>query len=213
MPRQTRHQPVISRQSDEGDDHWLRQFEASLQKSSVQPRGKSVYDEITSIMNTKSKYPSVQAAVDDMMHRSGLSTYLETIKESQEKVPEEKATKTAQLVPQFVPEHGTPKVIQAIPAVAKTIDNIVRESKGNLPISAILQRIHALHAKDTASEDVWDDEELIRYISQKNLEAKKNNPGVFENYDSLGKTDHANLDSDIDESNTDAFNILMPAKI
>lgn len=50
-------------------------------------------------MNTKSKYPSVQAAVDDMMHRSGLSNYLDTVKESQEQIPEEKATKTAQFVP------------------------------------------------------------------------------------------------------------------
>lgn len=209
MTKQSRHQPVISRQSDEGDDHWLRQFEASLQKSSVQPRGKSVYDEITSIMNTKSKYPSVQAAVDDMMHRSGLSNYLDTVKESQEQIPEEKATKTAQ----FVPGNDVPKVIRQVPGVAKTIENIVRESKGNLPLSAILQRVQALHSKDASSEGVWDDEQLIRYISQKNTEAKANNPGVFENYDSLGKTDHANLDSDIDESNTDAFNILMPAKI
>jgi hypothetical protein len=211
MSKQPRHQTVISRQSDSefSDDHWLREFEASLQKTSVQPKGKSTYDEITSIMNTRSKYPSVQAAVDDMMHRSGLSTYLETVKESQEHVSRQKPTKTAQ----HKDHSNMPRVIQEIPGAARTLDNIVKESKGNLPISAILQRLRALHAKDTADESVWDDEKLLHLISQLNLEAKKNNPGVFENFDNLGKTDHANLDTDIDASNTDAFNILMPAKI
>lgn len=208
MKNQPRHQAVISRQSDESD-HWLRQFEASLEKTSVQPRGPSTYDEITSIMNTRSKYPSVQAAVDDMMHRSGLSTYLSTVKESQEKVPQVKATKTAQVVPQT----NLPRIFREVPGAKQTLQNIVTESKGNTPISAIIQRLHALHAKDTADESVWDDEALLHYISKMNLEAKKNNPGVFENFDNLGKTDHANLDTDIDASNTDAFNILMPAKI
>jgi hypothetical protein len=211
MSKQPRYQTVVSRQSDSefSDDHWLRQFEASLQKTSVQPKGKSVYDEITSIMNTRSKYPSVQAAVDDMMHRSGLSTYLSTIKESQEHVSQQNPTKTAQ-----VKENSRmPRIIQEVPGAARTLNNIVRESKGNLPLSAILQRLRSLHAKDTADESVWDDEKLLHLISQLNLEAKKNNPAVFENFDNLGKTDHANLDSDVDASNTDAFNILMPAKI
>src|SRR5271155_486826 len=98
MAKQPRHQSVISRHSDDSysEDHWLRQFESNLQKTSVQPRGQSVYDEISSIMNSKGRYPSVQAAVDDMMHRSGLTTYLSGVKESQERVSSETATKTAQ---------------------------------------------------------------------------------------------------------------------
>lgn len=223
MSKQPRHQTVISRQSDApySEDHWLRQFEEKLQKTSVQPRGKSVYDEITSIMNSKSKYPSVRAAVDDMMHRSGLTNYLETVKESQEKIPEETATKTAQdetggfHVPpkdKAKMDH-IPDVIQQVPAALKTLENIIKDSRGNLPISAIIARLHSLHAKDTADESVWEDDDLIRLVSKMNLEAKKNNPGVFERFDMLGKGEHGTADSDVDPSNTDAFNILMPAKI
>lgn len=217
MPKQTRHQAVISRQSEEGQsDHWLREFENKLQKTSVQPRGRDVYDEITSIMNTRSKYPSVQAAVDDMMHRSGLSTYLETVKESQEKIPAQKATKTAQEKEEREDEdedRKMPKIIIEVPGAKRTLENIIKETKGNSPISAIIQKLRSLHARDTSNEASWDDEDLIHLVSQLNLEAKKNNPGVFESFDQLGKGDHANLDTDIDASNTDAFNILMPAKI
>lgn len=210
MPRQSRHQSVVVRQSDEpnSENHWLHEFEKTLQKSSVQPRGKSVFEEITSIMNSKSKYPSVQAAVDDMMHRSGLTTYLETVKESQERIPEQIPTKTAQ-VNELKHE---PKALK-IPGLKKTLDNIVRETKGNLPLSAIIRRLQAMYSKDSSDEGVWDDEDLIRLVSQCNLEAKKNNPGVFDDYSSLGKSDHVHDESDMDPSNTDAFNILMPAKI
>ena len=184
MSKQTRHQAVISRQSEEGQsDHWLREFENKLQKTSVQPRGQSVYDEISSIMNTRSKYPSVQAAVDDMMHRSGLSTYLDTIKESQEKIPNEKPTKTAQ----EKEDSKLPRVMKEVPGAKRTLENIIKETKGNSPISAIIQKLRSLHARDTADESVWDDENLLRLVSKCNLEAKKSNPGVFDNYDQLGK--------------------------
>lgn len=213
MAKQSRHQSVINRHSDEGysEDHWLREFENKLQSTAVQPRGQSLYDQITSIMNTKSKYPSVQAAVDDMMHRSGLSTYLDNVKESQEKVSNQKASKTAQTMTES--KADGPEITTKIPGLKRALENIVKETRGNLPISAIIARLQSMFAKDTPNEKIWEDEGLLRLVSQLNLEAKKNNPGVFENYDNLGKGDHSTADSDIDASNTDAFNVLMPAKI
>jgi len=209
MAKQSRHQSVVNRHSDEGysEDHWLREFENKLQSTAVQPRGNSLYDQITSIMNTKSKYPSVQAAVDDMMHRSGLSTYLENVKESQEKIPNQKTSKTAQLAANTQPD------ILKVPGLQRTLENIIKETRGNLPISAIIARLQSMFSKDTPDEKVWEDERLLRLVSQLNLQAKTNNPSVFENYDTLGKGDHSTADSDIDASNTDAFNALMPAKI
>jgi hypothetical protein len=209
MAKQSRHQSVVNRHSDEGysEDHWLREFENKLQSTAVQPRGNSLYDQITSIMNTKSKYPSVQAAVDDMMHRSGLSTYLENVKESQEKIPNQKTSKTAQLAANTQPD------ILKVPGLQRTLENIIKETRGNLPISAIIARLQSMFSKDTPDEKVWEDERLLRLVSQLNLQAKTNNPSVFENYDNLGKGDHSTADSDIDASNTDAFNALMPAKI
>jgi hypothetical protein len=205
--KQSRHQSVITRQSEEGQsDHWLREFENKLQKTSVQPRGQSVYDEISSIMNTKSKHPSVQSAVDDMMERSGLTIYLNGVKQSQEKALEKQVSKTAQLH-----EENLPKIIKEIPGAKRTLENIIQETKGNLPISAIIQKLRSLHARDSADEGAWEDDDLIHFVSKCNLEAKKNNPAVFESYDMLGKGDHS-MDEP-DQSNTDAFSILMPAKI
>src|ERR1022692_417356 len=68
-----RHQSVITRQSDnESDDHWLKAFENNLQKGAVQPYSNdSVFEQINSIMNGKSKYTSVQNAVESMLERSG----------------------------------------------------------------------------------------------------------------------------------------------
>jgi hypothetical protein len=218
MPKNSRSQPVISRQSDSehSDDHWLRQFEDKLEKTSVQPRGQSVYDQITSIMNTKSKYPSVQAAVDDMMQRSGLTDYLEHVKVSQETL-EEKTKKTArdhqEEKRQETRDSKIPQVIQQKPSILQTLENIINESKGNLPVPAIIFRLHSLHSQDIPDETAWEDERLVRLVSQYNLKAKRDNPGTFDRFDQLGKTDHSVLDSDIDPSNTDAFNILMPAKI
>jgi hypothetical protein len=321
MPKKpTRYQSVVSRQSDEpySQDHWLKQFEANLQKTSVQPRGNSVYDEVSAIMNTKSKYPSVQAAVDDMMHRSGLITYLKVSEgNEQDKVKTAGMSETnpSEEIKKFVvardwhkvgyamakldkaegnpasssldailsfkyfydpilkavrvptddwsdftlgycaghnssPEQTemqmehinrmmsvsgkdkkqtgssdtlleksaqgettkTPKIIQSNPGILKTLENIIRDSKGNLPIPAIISRLHSLHAKDVSNEKDWDDDALIHLVSRCNLQAKKDNPGTFESYDNLGMGEHA-TEADVDASNTDAFNILMPAKI
>lgn len=219
MTKSSRHQSVISRQSDSGysEDHWLKEFENKLQKTSVQPRGESLYDQINSIMNTKSKYPSVQAAVDDMMHRSGLSTYLNNVKESQENVN----LKTAQqILVEKKPEinedapdqNGTPQVIKEKPSIARTLENIIKETKGNIPVPAIISRLHSLHSTDISDESAWDDERLIRLVSKCNLQAKKDNPNSYENYDNLGQTEHSTSE-DIDKANTDAFSALVPAKI
>jgi hypothetical protein len=214
MSKYTRHQSVVSRQSDEpySDNHWYQQFQDKLQKTSVQPRGQGLFDEIASIMhNSTPKYPSVQAAVDDMMQRSGLTAYLDMSKTSQDhEVSKPAAKKTAQAGPSQDPK--MPNVIQAVPSILHTLQNIIQDSKGNLPVPAIISRLRSMHARDIAEESDWEDEKLIRLVSRLNLQAKTDNPSNYDNYDNLGKKDYM-ANSDIDASNTDAFNILMPAKI
>lgn len=212
MAKQPRNNSVINRQSDAeySEDHWLKQFENTLHKTSVQPRGtESVYDQISSIMNTKSKYPSVQAAVDDMMQRSGLTAYLEIEKtSSQEELPK----KVAQEQPK--PKNDqVPRVIQEKPSIKATLDNIINTSRGNMSVPAIISRLHSLHAQDISDEGAWEDERLIRLVSQCNLQAKTNNPSNYQNFSNLGQNDHSTADSDIDASNTDAFHALLPAKL
>lgn len=69
------------------------QFEANLNKDAVQPRrvDESIFNQINSIMNGKSKFTSVDAAVRDMQDRSGLTAYLKK-SESQEEVKKIAAT-------------------------------------------------------------------------------------------------------------------------
>jgi len=222
MSKQPRHQSVISRQSDasDSDDHWLRAFENSLQKTSVQPRGNNLHDQISSIMNSKSKYPSVQAAVDDMMQRSGLTDYLQTKTSSDENTSSvDKTRKTAQDISNEARDHKkrnklkTPDVIKEKPSIKRTLENIIKDTKGNLSVPTVISRLRALHANDISDNGAWEDEKLIRLVSHCNLTAKKNNPSNYDRFDDLGRADHATSDRDIDPSNTDAFNALMPAKI
>ncbi len=216
MAKQSRYQSVVNRHSDEeySENHWLKEFENKLQKTSVQPRGNSLFEQITSIMNTKSKYPSVQAAVDDMMQRSGLTSYLENVKVSEE-APKDQPRKTAQdeSSAKLNENPHTPDVIKQKASILRTLENIVKESKGNLPVPAVIARLRSLHARDISDEGAWDDEKLVRLVSRCNLRAKKDNPGTFDKFDDLGRSDHFATESDIDASNTDAFNALMPAKI
>lgn len=202
---------MINRQSDASysEDHWLKEFENKLQKTSVQPRGNSLFDQISTIMNGKSKYPSVQAAVDDMMQRSGLTDYLQTKTSSEAAPPSTKSRKTAQ----SNANANMPKIIQDKPSILNTLENIVKESKGNLSVPAIISRLRSLHAGDISNEASWEDDKLIRLVSQYNLQAKTSNPSSYDNFSQLGQGDHSTADSDIDPSNTDAFNALMPAKI
>jgi len=212
MSKYTRHQSVISRNADDvdGEDHWLKQFEKSLQKEAVQPKrtDDSLFNQINSIMNgSKAKYPSVQSAVDDMQQRSGLTAYLEKVKMS----GTEEVTKKVASEGKPVEKDMTPSVIKKFPSIKKTFENYIRESKGNLPIPAIISHIRSIHQRDVSDSKDWDEDNLIRFVSSLNLRAKKENAENFHNNDTLGTRDRGNA-SDIDISNTDAFSGLNPVK-
>lgn len=284
-----RSQPAISTNSDSDltDDIWM----ARIQREAVQPKReqKTLFDQINSIMNgTKSKYTSVQNAVDDMKARSGLTAYLEKMNKTssdEEIIPgETKKTATpnedasyyerglidgkydldkdqvgdiaasiraqkaslpfkgwhgyakgyrdgAKLNPdQFVHEWAqvlhTMKmqhqkvadtqeekavILQKCPQIQKTLENYITDTKGNLPVSAVIEKIKSIHRNDTSDAKDWDDEKLIKLVSDMNLEAKKNNPNNFHSFDNLGKRDIL-TESEIDPSNVDIWSALMPAK-
>ena len=219
MSRYIRHPSVVNRLADEhiDEEHWLKQFHKKLQKDAVQPRNvdQSLFEQINSIMNTRSKYPSVEAAVEDMKERSGLTAYLKTLnKISEDDVGGAATKKTAS---EGAPTVGaekkdkTPVVLRKKPEILRTIENYIRDTKGNLPVPAIIQKVQSIHQVDVSDPKDWEDDNLIRLVSKLNLSAKRDNPGVYENYDNLGRRDTVN-DSDIDSANTDAFHALNPAK-
>lgn len=211
MSRNFRNQPAVTRNADENisEDHWLKQFAKSLEKGAVQPRNtqQSIFDQINSIMNRQSKYPSVEAAVEDMKARSGLTAYLDKVKADEE---QSAVTKTAS--DESDSDKGIPLVIKKCPSVRSTLERYISENRGNLPVPAIIDKVRSIHSKDVSDAKDWDEDKLVYLVSNLNLEAKKNNPDSYQNYGNLGSRD-SSADSEIDPSNTDAFFALNPAKI
>jgi hypothetical protein len=215
MSKYIRYQPAITRNSDQNisEDHWLKQFEKSLQKSAVQQKKQqSLFDQINNIMNQTSKYPSVEAAVEDMKERSGLTAYL---KKAENEDPQETAItkKVAADVNNVIHKKvKMPLIIEKFPPVLKTLENCIRDSKGNLSLPAIIERVRSIHQGDISDAKDWDADDLMYLVSQMNLDTKKNNPDSYQDYSNLGGRDVIS-DSEIDPSNTDAFHALMPSKI
>lgn len=210
MSKYIRYQPSITRQSDEhtSEDHWLKQFE---QKLAVQPRNpnqSSLFDQINSIMNgAKSKYPSVEAAVDDMKARSGLTAYLDKVRgASIDGQPVKIASDTNNTIDKRIPI-----VFRKKPDISKTLDNYIRDTKGNLPVPAIIDKLRSIHQSDVTDGKDWEDDNLILEVSKRNLAAKRSNPDSYDSYANLGSRDVGTA-ADIDPSNGDAFHGLMPAK-
>lgn len=212
MSKYSRHSPVISRQSDEfiSEDHWLKNFQKSLQKDAVQPRNvdSSIFEQINSIMNGKSKYPSVAAAVEDMRQRSGLTAYLDKLSKRQDvskKVASSPDDETA------TKKQKIPALFEKCPQIKNTLKNYIRDSKGNLAVPAIIEKLRSIHQNDVSDARDWDDDDLIREVSRQNLMAKRDNPDNYQNYSNLGSRD-IDTDSSADPSNTDAFHALTPAR-
>jgi len=220
MAKYNRHQS-ISKNSDDNyqEDHWLKQFEKNLLKDAVQPRNNSsLFDQINSIMNgsSKSKYPSVEAAVQDMQERSGLTAYLKAVKSLEEsKVAtqnqkDKRSIASEEIQADAKNAESLPTVIKKCPAIMQTLENYIRDSKGNLPVPAIIDKIHAIHKNDVSNDKDWNEDKLIMLVSKMNLAAKTNNPNNYQHFGNLGNKDIGTVD--IDPSNTDAFFALNPAK-
>ncbi len=212
-----RHSSVVHRQSEQSvdEDSWLHRFEKSLLKDAVQPKSQTnLFDQINSIMNGKSKFPSVDAAVQDMKERSGLTAYLDKINKSSSEEEPSASKKVASADDQAAIDKKikmTPIVLTKQPKIEKTLENYINGTRGNLSVPAIIQHVQGIHQKDVSDARDWDDEKLIRMVSRLNLLAKKNNPGNFQDYSNLGSRDPGS-DSEIDPSNTDAFFGLAPVK-
>lgn len=206
--------PIIERSNDDVEKspalpNWMKQFADSLQKNSVQPykQEQSIFDQISSVMNgIKSKYPNVDAAVKDMQERSGLLAYKNKIEAQTDDVK-----KLAQQIEEAGKKHGI-KLFDLKPQIKDTFDNYIEDTHGNLSIPGIVEKIKSIHHTDVSDDAMWDDEHLLKYVSDKNTEAKKKHPDTENDNASLGKLPHFD-DRDIDPSNSDALISLTPAVI
>jgi hypothetical protein len=206
----------ISKNSENIDDIWAKRFQQSLEKSAVQSRevDRNLFDQINSVLGNKSKYPSVQAAVDDMKNRSGLTAYLnkKMSDEKEEKVVKKTAAPSADgnsVIDKKV--DVTPIVFKKHPQIEETIRNHIKSTRGNNSIPAIILKVKTIHGNDVSDASDWEDDNLVRYVSHANLVEKSNHCHDNE-FQGLGIVENVSSDN-ADPANTDAFHILMPAKI
>lgn len=201
-----RTQPLIMSANNSESD-WLGEYASNLAKVSVQSRrqDENLYDQISSIIsgNTKSKHSSVEAAVNDMKERSGLTAH------------QNKIRTMAQAIKMAAEKKEEPeiKVFKLCPQVKDTINNYVEQVRGNLPIPAIISWVKRIHSKDISDDAAWNEDALLSYINDRGIAAKKMHPDVDDSQNAnLGKLPHYD-DKEIDPSNSDALFSLTPANV
>lgn len=210
-----RSMPVISRQSYDVEraprlPNWMDEFAENLAKQSVESKSKansSIYDQISSIMGNKPKYPTVQAAVDDMQERSGMKDFLSKL-QSQGQTEGAGASKKAQTTP-----NEQIKLFRDVPQLKQTIYNYLEATNGNLPVPAIIEKMKSIHRGDVVDDAEWDDPAFLTYVNNQNIAIKKKHPDDNAVYHDLGKVQHNTLDEEVDPSNDDAFHSLNPATV
>jgi hypothetical protein len=202
----------ISKVSNESDDTWLKEFENKVAVQAVP--SSSIYDQLNSILGNKSKYSSVDDAVREMKKRSGLTDYLEKLNNlDQSKMNEKTASDNNMIIDKEIPVESVenvPVIIKKCPNVKNTIENIIQGSRGNLTLLAIIDRAKSIHHNDISDAKDWEDPELLGYVSKLNLNEKQKYPILVDD-SNLGNRDRS-YSTDIDQSNTDAFYALNPAK-
>jgi hypothetical protein len=201
--------PLITRESYNVEKSpvtpgWMDEFVSALQKSAVEPMRSSqptIFDQISSIMGRKSKHATVEAAVEDMKERSGLTAYLKVQSTEDNYANTKKRAQQAEI-----------KLFKQVPQVKSTLDNYIDDSRGNLPIPAIVEQVKSIHKFDVPDDLAWDDPALMTYINNKNIEVKKKYPDQDAEQTTLGRNPNY-TDEDMDPSNTDALHGLNPAVV
>lgn len=178
-----------------------------ISKLSVQPYrsesdSMSVADQISAIINgRRPKYSSVEDAVKEMQERSGFKAHQDKLKVLADRIKSAAA------------EEEKIRVFKENPFIKNTIDNFIIDTKGNLPIPSIIDRIKSIHKKDVSDDSAWDDESLMNYINLVSLKAKKDHPDVNDsNHQNLGHLPNYD-ENDIAKSNTDPLHCLNPAVV
>jgi hypothetical protein len=170
---------------------WLNEYAAILEKESVKSKSNdySLYDQINSILGNKSKYSTVDEAVLDMQHRTGLYDILQSKKAS--------STKSDHI-----------EAFKANPDLKTYIDNYIEDRPGT-SIEAVIHnllKINTIKSKLPETDDV--PEEVKQYINAKIKEVGAFNDRKSNDNMELGKLDVSEDTGVVD----DPFASCMPAR-
>lgn len=162
----------------------------------------SIVQQVNSIIAGKSRYATVDDAVKDMTERTGLSTYLDTIKSAEEskKKVNKNASEDLQIPSSLAQYDFAGQVISYIQ------NNIKNSNAHSVAIPALQADILEIFGRrGLQSQDVMNDE-FEKYLSDCIYEAQKMLPPEYQN-NNIGR----GVGKDIEDSN-DAWLGLMPAK-
>ena len=184
-------------QKSETLQSFISHFHKNLASAAQRKQG-GFYEEITQMFGgTKQKYNSVQAAVEDMITRTGLQSYLQNI--SAQKIQNKKTAN----------HNFFPSIQQNVREnIFHFIDNKISDSHGKIPITVLQDELLSTFRNNGIQpEDIYS-EDLARYINQSLVAEQIKNP-IHESSDpNLGK----NLqEMDDDGTNDDFFRGLNPS--
>lgn len=190
-----------TKDQDKSNDDWFVSFEEQLTKQAVKSKKEddSLFNQINGIINNAKNgtHRSVEDKVKEMQERSGYLSYSSVPSGGfSNKVADNEEVK----------KNSKPRILMLYPQIELTINNYINDTNGTQSLPAILSHIRNIHKKDTNEDNLWEAEDLIKFIDKLNgnKNSEKNNDSS--NLGKLDRQDH----KDVDPSNYDVFHSLMP---
>lgn len=186
-------------QKNETLQSFISHFHKNLQATVVRKQS-GFYEEISQMFGgQKQKYNSVQAAVDDMITRTGLQSYLQNIS-AQQKQTKKIANQQSSLLSSLKPNIRE--------NVFHFIRNKIGDARGKIPIAVLQDELLSTFRNEgLQAEDIYS-EELARYINQALIAEHIKNPIKDSVNPNLGKNIQETEDNG---ANNDFFHGLNPA--
>jgi len=180
------------------DKYWGELLKTNLEKVAVQSKRVDdlLFHKITDVVKSKqSKFSSVEDKVNEMMERSGLNAYLQNNVKLSKKANSDEDTEANININEKEDSNSnhTVRLFKECPQALNTLENIIQDSKGTLPVIGIIDKLHKLHGRDIHNDALFQDDSLKQFIAQKNLEIK----AEPEESSTLGKN---HFKDDIDEN-------------
>lgn len=213
----------FSRDTDNVTPSWVNDYAEMLEKNSVQSveKDRSMYDQISNIMNGNSRFATVDEAVSDMKERTGLSVYLNQIAaaENQIKTAQSPArppiAQTADAADTNVAIEvelgGTliPEIVSKINGLDEFLRKFIEARYGNTSVSSVTSELVKLFSNNGFTPNDEDNADLKHYINELIIEEKKNHLARNNVNPNMGRIEYT---SETNNRGNDFFEILMPAK-
>lgn len=171
---------------------WIDEFASNLEKSAVKSKKDdyALFDQISHIMSGKSKYSTVEEAVEDLKRRTGLTSYLEKVKSASVIVENIQAFKDA-------------------PELKIFIDNYVSDNPGTTPEAVVHNALNIKTIKERLPLGDDLDDDVKKYINDKLIEEQAQHKSPKSEDMNLGKNDNSVNDQlQVD----DPFSACEPAR-